>query len=111
MKKIIFAILIATTCYSQNENIYGLWYNSDKEYVEILNDNSFIRYGKNQYGGRKNLAIGYIEFYDEDQFTMHVRRTDTILNYDLGYFIGNETMVIEKPNTPNAWLWQKISDY
>ena len=39
---------------------------------------------------------------------MHINRYDTEDAYRLGLFIGNETMVINKPNSIRAWLWTRI---
>jgi hypothetical protein len=39
---------------------------------------------------------------------MHIKRYDTDSNYNLGFFIGESTMVINKPNSVRGWLWIRL---
>ena len=109
MKKIIFLfLLVSYNINAQNENIYGLWGAIEEEYVDIKDDDTFVRYKVDQYNNKEILSRGYIEYYGEE---IHIIRTDTIDNYDLGYFVGSENLVIEKPYSNQAWVWEKIYDY
>jgi hypothetical protein len=109
MKKIIFLFLLVNYNISaQNENIYGLWGNTEGEYVDITNDDMFVRYKVGQYNNKEILSQGYIEYYGKE---MHIIRTDTVDNYNLGYFVGSENLVIAKPYSNRAWVWEKIYDY
>ena len=39
-----------------------------------------------------------------------VLRTDTGEEYTLEYFLGNETLVVRKPNSEQAWLFTKVGN-
>ena len=63
---------------------------------------------------QKILAAGYIVSVinnENPKGQLRVQRVDTPLEYDLGYFIGNETFVVTQPNSQRAWLWVKRIDY
>ncbi len=98
MKKLFF-ILLSTFTFAQ-EDIYGLWVSQEGEYVTIRENNTFKRYTK-----ESTLAKGNIELTEEG---MRIIRKDTLDNYQLCYYVGNETMVVCKPRDEKAWLFYKI---
>jgi len=108
MKKLIFlfTLVVSSLAFGQEEVPYealGAWYNSDGEVLVISRNQEKIVFT------RKNttriLATGEITMDNGD---MHINRYDTEDAYRLGLFIGNETMVINKPNSVRAWLWTRI---
>jgi hypothetical protein len=105
---LLFLLLISTKVFAQqSENIYGVWANRDGEFVEILDDDTFTRY-KIKEGTKDILSQGFIDYEDR---SMNITRTDTVNEYSLDYFIGNENLIIQKPYEIDAWLWEKIYDY
>ena len=98
MKKLFF-ILLSTFTFAQ-EDIYGLWVNQDGEYVTIQENNTFERYIKNSI-----LSKGIVEIVDGE---MLITRKDTLDNYKLCYYVGNETMVVCRPRDEKAWLFYKL---
>ena len=108
MKKLIFlfTLVVSSLAFGQEEVPYdalGAWYNLDGEILVISRNQEKIVFT------RKNttriLATGEITMDNGD---MHINRYDTEDAYRLGLFIGNETMVINKPNSIRAWLWTRI---
>ena len=108
MKKLIFlfTLVVSSLAFGQEEVPYdalGAWYNLDGEVLVISRNQEKIVFT------RKNttriLATGEITMDNGD---MHINRYDTEDAYRLGLFIGNETMVINKPNSIRAWLWTRI---
>ena len=98
-------LFLSTFSYSDNnnpDNIYGYWLNNDSEILLIQLDNSFTRSDKLSV-----LAQGSVEFIDDK---ILVYRTDTNEEYALEYFLGNETLVVMKPNSQKAWLFSRIGD-
>jgi hypothetical protein len=108
MKKIILlvSILVSTLAFGQEEvpfKVLGIWSNTEGETLVIQRAEDLIIFTrKDRY---KILAQGQITMVNGD---MHINRYDTEEEYRLGLFIGNETMVINKPNSISAWLWTKI---
>ena len=98
MKKLFF-ILLSTFTFAK-EDIYGLWVSQEGEYVTIKENNTFERYTK-----ESTLAKGTIELTEEG---MRIIRKDTLDNYQLCYYVGNETMVVCKPRDKKAWLFYKL---
>ncbi len=108
MKKLIFllSLVVSSLAFGQEEVPYdalGAWYNTEGEVLIIRRDAGKVIFT------RKNttriLAAGEITMENGD---MHINRYDTEDNYRLGFFIGNETMVINKPNSVRGWLWIRI---
>jgi len=108
MKKTLLLLLFSITLYSQAPEIYGLWYNTEGEFVKIFQNDTFNRFTV-EAGTRKKITVstGTIEYVDKE---LRIVRKDTIDTYSLCYYIGNETMVVCRPRSQQAWLWQKISD-
>lgn len=105
MKKLFF-ILFSAISFAQSPEIYGLWANQEGEFVEISNNNVFNRFRVIPETKKKDtLASGIIEYIGQE---LRIIRKDTIDDYNLCYYIGNETMVICKPRSNQAWLWQKV---
>jgi hypothetical protein len=108
MKKIILliSILVSTLAFGQEEvpfKTLGIWSNTEGEVLVISRAEDLIVFTrKDKY---KILAQGQITMVNGD---MHINRYDTEEEYRLGLFIGNETMVINKPNSISAWLWTKV---
>lgn len=103
MKKLFF-ILFSAISFAQEPEIYGTWANQENEFVTIDYDNTFKRFFlKNK---RKiMIASGTVEIVDKE---LRIVRNDTTDNYNLCYYIGKETLVICKPRSTRAWLWQRI---
>jgi len=98
MKKLIF-ILLSTLTFAQ-QDVSGLWISQEGEYVNIT-ENIFKRFTKD----KTTLAKGIIEVTEQEMFII---RKDTLDNYTLCYYVGNETMVVCKPRDEKAWLFYKI---
>lgn len=103
---LFISLVVSSLTFGQEEVPYdalGAWYNLDGEVLVISRKAEkvvFVR--KNAV---KILATGEITMVNGD---MHINRYDTEDAYRLGLFIGNETMVINKPNSIRAWLWTRI---
>ena len=108
MKKTLLLLLFSITLYSQSPEIYGLWYNTEGEFVRIFQNDTFNRFTV-EAGTKKKITVstGTIEYVDKE---LPIVRKDTTDTYSLCYYIGNETMVVCRPRSQQAWLWQKISD-
>ncbi len=106
MKKFLLLLLVSSLAFGQEEVPYdalGAWYNLDGEILVISrNEEKIVFVRKN---ATRILATGEITMVNGD---MHINRYDTQDAYRLGLFVGNETMVINKPNSIRAWLWTKI---
>ena len=83
-----------------NPNIYGYWLNLDSEILLIQTDNTFTRRSESNILAKGELIIS------EDNIS--VLRTDTGEEYTLEYFLGNETLVVRKPNSDQAWLFTRV---
>ncbi|MDA0331348.1 MAG: hypothetical protein O3C31_05195 [Bacteroidetes bacterium] len=91
--------------YSENNNpneIYGYWLNNESEVLLIQTNNTFTRSDKFSV-----LAEGEVEFVDNK---ILVHRSDTNEKYFLEFYLGNETLVVMKPNSQEAWLFSRIGD-
>ena len=105
MKKLFF-ILFSAISFAQTPEIYGLWVNGEGEFVEINYDNTFERFKViSKTKAKRILAKGIVEKVGEE---LRVIRKDTIDGYNLCYYMGNEILVICKPRSNQAWLWQKL---
>ena len=85
-----------------NPNIYGYWLNLDSEILLIQTNNTFTRRSESNI-----LAKGEIIISEDD---ISVLRTDTGEEYTLEYFLGNETLVVRKPNSDQAWLFTRVGN-
>ena len=108
MKKFLFfiSLVVSSLAFGQEEVPYdalGAWYNLDGEVLVISRNESKIVFVRKN--ATRILATGEITMDNGD---MRINRYDTNDAYRLGLFIGNETMVINKPNSYRAWLWTKI---
>ena len=103
---IFISLVVSSLTFGQEEVPYdalGAWYNLDGEVLIISrNEEKIIFVRKNS---TRILATGEITMDNGD---MHINRYDTTDAYRLGLFIGNETMVITRPNSIRAWLWTRI---
>ena len=108
MKKLILtlSLLVSSLAFGQEDvpfEILGVWQNTDGEAVQIT------RNGEEVIFQRRNstsiLAVGTITLVDGE---LHINRYDKEDEYRLSFFIGKETMVISKPRSTQAWLWNKI---
>jgi hypothetical protein len=108
MKKLILllSLLVSSLAFGQEDVPYealGAWVNTEGEVLVISRAEDLIVFTRKN--STKILAQGEITMVDGD---MHINRYDTNSEYRLGLFIGNETMVINKPNSLRAWLWIRI---
>ncbi len=108
MKKLIFilSLVVSSLTFGQEEVPYdalGVWYNTEGEVLIIKRNAGKIIFTRKN--STRILATGEITMDNGD---MHINRYDTEDAYRLGLFIGNETMVINKPNSVRAWLWIRI---
>ena len=102
----LLLLLFSLTAFAQVPEIYGLWYNAEGEFVKIFQNDTFNRFTVEANTKRKiTVSTGTIEYVNKE---LRIVRNDTIDTYDLCYYIGNETMVVCKPRSQQAWLWRKI---
>jgi hypothetical protein len=103
---LFISLVVSSLTFGQEEVPYdalGAWYNLDGEILVISrNEEKIVFVRKN---ATQILATGEITMDNGD---MHINRYDTSDAYRLGWFIGNETMVINRPNSVRAWLWTRI---
>ena len=122
-KLLLLFVLLSTLGYSQRtdvtsvpEELFGIWQSNGEDVNEFL-EISESSDGKATFvrkTSQKILAAGYIVSVinnENPKGQLRVQRVDTPLEYDLGYFIGNETFVVTQPNAQRAWLWVKRIDY
>jgi hypothetical protein len=122
-KLVLLFVLLSTLGYSQRtdvtsvpEELFGIWQSNGEDVNEFLEISSSAD-GKATFVRKtstKILAAGYIVSVinnENPKGQLRVQRVDTPLEYDLGYFIGNETFVVTQPNSQRAWLWVKRIDY
>ena len=122
-KLVLLFVLLSTLSYSQRtdvtsvpEELFGIWQSNGEDVNEFLEISSSAD-GKATFvrkTSQKILAAGYIVSVinnENPKGQLRVQRVDTPLEYDLGYFIGNETFVVTQPNSQRAWLWVKRIDY
>jgi len=103
MKKIFLLLaLFPWFLAAQSTDIYGGWLNYQTGHaLTIREDNSFLR------NTTKELIHGEIELHDN---YMRVYNYTANEEYDLYYTIINTTLYIEKPNTGQAWIFEKIGN-
>tara|TARA_Y100000389_G_C17294840_1_gene429937 strand:+ start:401 stop:778 length:378 start_codon:yes stop_codon:yes gene_type:complete len=122
-KLVLLFVLLSTLSYSQRtdvtsvpEELFGIWQSNGEDVNEFLEISSTLD-GKATFVRKtstKILAAGYIVSVinnENPKGQLRVQRVDTSLEYDLGYFIGNDTFVVTQPNSQRAWLWVKRIDY
>jgi hypothetical protein len=122
-KLVLLFVLLSTLGYSQRadvtsvpEELFGIWQSNGEDVNEFLEISSSSD-GKATFVRKtstKILAAGYIVSVinnENPKGQLRVQRVDTPLEYDLGYFIGNDTFVVTQPNSQRAWLWVKRIDY
>jgi hypothetical protein len=122
-KLVLLFVLLSTLGYSQRtdvtsvpEELFGIWQSNGEDVNEFL-EISESSDGKATFVRKtstKILAAGYIVSVlnnENPNGQLRVQRVDTPLEYDLGYFIGNDTFVVTQPNSQRAWLWVKRIDY
>lgn len=107
MRKLIIIFLIATSfCYTQSNSIrpelYGNWYNQDRELLTIHPNNTFVR--KNTEG---ILAVGTLKVISNE---LRVIRADIDDEYTLLFYIGKESLVVTKPRSQEAWLFYRLGN-
>ena len=111
MKKLIllFTLMVGSLAFGQEDvpfEVYGIWQSVDNEFLRVYRTED----GKAAFqrvSGRSIKAMGIIEFVDGE---MHITRGDKKDEYSLAYFLGNDNMVIAKPNSNQAWLWSKVGN-
>ena len=106
--KLLLLLLFSLITFAQEQKIYGLWYNAEGEFVKIFQNNTFNRFTLEDNTRKKiTLSTGTIEYVNKE---LRIVRKDTIDTYDLCYYIGHETMVVCRPRSQQAWLWQRLSN-
>jgi hypothetical protein len=115
MKKLILilSLLLCSFLYSQEKiytdvpfSIYGVWQNFDNEFVKIYTDLE----GRTLFQrvkGREVLAVGEIKRVNDE---LHIIRNDIKDSYNLVFIARNNTLVIMKPRSDQAWLWQRVGN-
>ena len=106
MKKILCLILFNTCVFTHAQSIYGLWVNQENEFLRIEGSGEFLRFTTIN---KKIVPITQGQVFEVDK-ELRVIRRDTTDTYDLCFYLGNETMVICRPRSKKAWLWNKLSD-
>lgn len=113
MKKLIFiiSVLVSSLAYSQESSytdvpfeMYGVWQSLDGEFVKIystLDGGTYFQRVK----GRAILASGEVKRVGNE---LHIIRSDRKEEYNLLFVVGNGNMVITKPNSDQAWLWNRV---
>ena len=115
MKKLLLVLLaISTFAYGQKKEkieyvdvpfeMYGVWRSVENEFLRISSDvNGATKFQRVE--GRRLLATGEIKRVGNE---LHIIRSDRSVEYDLVFMIRNGYMVITKPNSDRAWLWEKV---
>ena len=83
-------------------NLFGNWMNLDGEVLTINVDNTFTRSNKKEV-----KATGVLAVVDGQ---LRVTRSDSSDSYDLLFYTSNLNLVVTKPNSHQAWLFQRIGD-
>lgn len=105
MKRLFtFLLLLAGfAMQAQQPDVYGAWVNGDGDILFMNIDDTFER--RSSHG--ELLAAGVIEY--DNKKKLHIKRTDSGEEYYLSYYVGNETLVVNKPsNGKRAWLFRKV---
>lgn len=115
MKKLLLVLLVLSSfAYGQKKEkveyvdvpfeMYGVWQSVENEFLRITTDiNGATKFQRVQ--GRRLLASGEIKRVDNE---LHIIRSDNRQEYNLVFIIRNGFMVITKPNSDRAWLWEKV---
>jgi hypothetical protein len=107
MKRLILLITFFLNSFTLSANeidpeIYGYWLNRDSEILLIQTNNTFTRRSKSEVLAKGDIVI--------DDNNINVFRTDTNEEYNLEYFLGNQTLVVKKPNSDEAWIFTKVGN-
>lgn len=105
MRKLIYLfLLISSFTFGQDNacpgDIYGAYVNSEGEVLQINTLGEFTR-----TSGREILASGTVECVGG---ALRVYRSDGV-TYDLAFFIGSTSIVITRPNSTMAWVWNRLN--
>jgi hypothetical protein len=109
MKKVILILMmgVSSMVFSQTtssfDSILGTYQNVEGEFLKITNEFGKISFVRRTPTSIK--AVGEIKLVDDE---MHIVRKDVPTEYDLCYYVGNESLVICRPDSHRAWLWQRI---
>lgn len=107
MRKLIIFLFITSFCFAQKPQpipptLYGSWYNLDQELLIIQPNETFTR--RNTEG---ILASGRLELVNGE---LRVIRDDIDDEYSLLFYIGNESFVVTKPRSMEAWLFYRLGN-
>jgi len=107
MRKLIIFLLITNFAFAQKieripPELYGQWYNQDLELLIIQPNETFTR--RNTEG---ILASGKLEIVNGE---LRVIRDDIDDEYDLIFYIGDESFVVAKPRSQQAWLFYRLGN-
>ena len=108
MKKflILFSLLVSSLAFGQEDipvSLFGVYANGDGEVLQINRDLDQVVFQRRSK--TRIEAAGTIEMVDGE---LHIVRADCKDEYNLAFFIGNETIVISKPRSTSAWLWNRL---
>ena len=108
MRKLLlfFTLIVCSLAFGQEDvpySVLGVWVNGDGEAVRITREVDQVVFQRRNASGI--LAAGTITMVDGE---LHIVRADCKDEYSLAFFVGNETMVISKPRSTSAWLWNKV---
>lgn len=113
MRKLLVLLLVLSSfAYGQKEpeytdvpfEMYGVWKSVENEFLKIYTTFE----GTTEFQrviGRRVVARGEIKRVDNQ---LRIIRSDNTEEYNLVFIIGNGNMVITKPNSDRAWLWDKV---
>ena len=115
MKKLLILLLaLSTFTYGQKKEkikyvdvpfeMYGVWKSVENEFLKIYTTYE----GTTEFQrvkGRRLLSRGEIKRVGNE---LHIIRTDNTDVYNLVFVLGKGNMVITKPKSDRAWLWEKI---
>ena len=116
MKKLFTLLFVLSTfAYGQKKEkikyvdvpfeMYGVWRSVENEFLRISSDlNGATKFQRVE--GRRLLASGEIKRIGNQ---LHIIRSDSREEYNLVFIINNGNMVITKPNSDRAWLWEKVN--
>ncbi len=107
MRKLITLsmLLLGVALQSQEQipsEVIGIWQSQEGEFVKIEPSGRFVRVLNMEI-----QAQGRVEL-KEDQ--LYIIRADSDQEYSLCFFVGNETMVVCKPKSTEAWLFNKVGE-
>lgn len=106
MRKLVLSImlLVSTLVFGQElacpGSLYGSYVSEEGEVLTINSMNEFTRIQNGEI-----VATGTLTCSEQE---INVMRSNGD-QYGLIYFVGKLTLVITKPNSKQAWIWNRIN--